>query len=386
VWPNKAIHLTEKPCFQLVSISGLSEIFWKFNVLCSKAFRQVIASDYMYIKLRRKMNHITIEDIVRAKERITPFVHATPILTSSILNKWLKHEIFFKAENFQKIGAFKARGACNTVAWLAETNQKPKHIVTNSSGNHAQAVAWAARRFGIPATIYMPYNASKIKIQATIAYQAKVVLCKSRAEADEKVIQASREKGTYWIPPFNHEQVIAGQGTAVYESLKELEKIDAVFAPCGGGGLLSGSYIAARALAPEAEVIGAEPLNANDAVQSRKMGFIQRLPGTPNSIADGVLTLSVGDITFEYLKNVDDIYEVEEQRIIYWTQWLNHLLKVSVEPTSAMTMDAVCRWLSGQRGKKKVLVILSGGNTDQLTMKKIWEKNFLSEIPKLKEK
>jgi len=330
------------------------------------------------------MNSITVEDIVTAKRRINSFIRSTPILTSSMLNKLLGHDIFFKAECFQKVGAFKARGACNTIAWLIENNRKPNHIIANSSGNHAQAVAWAASQFGIPSTIYMPSNSSKIKIQATSAYGAAVTLCESRAIADEMVKNASVENGTYWIPPFNHEQVISGQGTAVFESLIELGEIDAIFAPCGGGGLLSGSLIASRALSPKAEVIGAEPLNANDAAQSLRMNSIQKLKSTPNTIADGAMTLAVGNITFEYLKNLNNIFEIEESQIIYWTQWLTHLLKVRVEPTSAMSMDAATRWLSKQTSRKRILIVLSGGNIDQETSLKIWEHNFLFEAPSLK--
>jgi threo-3-hydroxy-L-aspartate ammonia-lyase len=161
------------------------------------------------------MNILTIENIVQARQRIKPFINITPIVSSSILNSWLGHEIFFKAECLQKIGAFKARGACNTISWLIDNNLKPKHLVANSSGNHAQAVAWAATRFGITSTIFMPDNSSKVKIQATKAYGAEVVLCKSRQIADDEVIKASKLPETYWIPPYNHEQVIAGQGTAL---------------------------------------------------------------------------------------------------------------------------------------------------------------------------
>ncbi len=327
------------------------------------------------------MNYLGIEDILKARERISKFVNKTPILSSSLLNRWLGHEVFFKAECLQKIGAFKARGACNTVAWLVENKIKAKHIIANSSGNHAQAVAWAANQFGLPSTIYMPANSSKIKIQATAAYGAKVVLCASRIIADEKVKLAAEEKETYWIPPFNHEQVIAGQGTAAYDSLLELGEIDALFAPCGGGGLLSGSLIATRALAPNAEVIGAEPLNANDAAKSLRMNSIQKLPCPPDTIADGARTMAIGDITFEYLKKLDNIYEIEENLIIYWTQWLTHLLKVRVEPTSAMAMEAATRWLSGKTSKKRILILLSGGNIDQETSLMIWKNNYLFDLP-----
>ena len=330
------------------------------------------------------MKLLDIEDIKKAKERIFKFVNNTPILTSSLLDNYLGHEIYFKAECMQKIGAFKARGAFNTMSWLIENKINPKHIVANSSGNHAQAVAWAASQFNIPSTIYMPDYSSKIKIQATKAYGANVVLCESRAIADEKVKQAAEEKNTYMIPPFNHEQVIAGQGTAVYDALIELGNVDAVFAPCGGGGLLSGSLVATRALSPNAKVFGAEPLNANDAAQSIRLNSIQKLPSVPNTLADGAMTMSVGNITFEYLKKLDNIYEIEESSIIYWTQWLTNLLKVQVEPTSAMSLEAACTWLSGQSTKKRVLVVLSGGNIDQETLLKIWNNNRLGEIPKLK--
>ncbi len=330
------------------------------------------------------MKLLNIDDIVKAKQRIDKLVNNTPILTSSLLNQWLGHEIFFKAECMQKIGAFKARGASNTIAWLLENNIKPKHIIANSSGNHAQAVAWAASQFKIPSTIYMPAYSSKIKIQATTAYGANIVLCDSRNTADEKVKLAAEEKDTYWIHPFNHDQVIAGQGTAVYEALLELGNVDAVFAPCGGGGLLSGSLISTHSLNPKAKMIGAEPLNANDAAQSLKMNSIQKLQSVPDTLADGAMTISIGDITFEYLKKLDEMYEIGESQIIYWTQWLTHLLKTQVEPTSAMAMEAAYRWLSGKTSKKRILIVLSGGNIDQEATLKIWKDNCLNEIPALK--
>ena len=329
------------------------------------------------------MNYLTIEDILHAKNRIDQLVNKTPILTSSLLNRWLGHEIFFKAENFQKIGAYKARGACNTIAWLLENKIVPKHIVANSSGNHAQAVAYAASQFGIPSTIFMPAYSSKIKAQASAAYGANVVLCETRAITDEKVKHAAGQDGTYWIPPFNHDQVISGQGTVALESINELGEVDAVFAPCGGGGLLSGTLIATNALSPKAEVIGAEPLIANDAAQSLRMNSIQRLESMPDTLADGAMTPAVGDITFEYLKKLDDLYEIEEDRIVYWTQWLTHLLKVHVEPTSAMSMEATVRWLAKQSSKKRALVILTGGNIDQEASLKIWKTNCLNDLPGL---
>ncbi|WP_242134249.1 serine/threonine dehydratase [Aestuariivivens marinum] len=326
-------------------------------------------------------NTLELKDIINAKSRILGLVNETPILTSSLLNAWLGHSIYFKAEGFQKIGAFKARGACNTIAWLIENNYNPKHIVANSSGNHAQAVAWAAKHFGVPATIYMPDYSSKVKIQATKVYGAQVVLCQTRQEADDLVKRASDNPDTYWIPPYNHEQVICGQGTAAFEAMNSLGEVDAVFAPCGGGGLLSGSLIATRGLSKKTKVIGAEPLAGNDAAESLRKKSIQRLTSAPNTLADGAMTLAVGDITFEYLKQLDDFYEISEEAIIYWTQWLTHLLKLRIEPTSALGMAAAFQWLQKQKGKKTILIILSGANVDQATTNKIWQNDCLTREP-----
>ena len=326
---------------------------------------------------------LVLKDIERAKERIAPYIINTPILTSSSLNNWLGHEIFFKCENFQKIGAFKARGGVNAVSWLLETGQKPKKLVANSSGNHAQAMAFAGKQFDIPTTIFMPEYSSQVKIQATRSYGAEVVLSKDRNITDTLVREAAEEDGAYWIPPFNHEQVICGQGTSALEALSELDNIDAVFAPCGGGGLISGTYIATRGLAPNAEVIGVEPLNANNAAESLRKGSIQKLSAIPDTLADGAMTMAVGDITFEYLKQLDGFYEIEEEYIVYWTQWLTHLLKCRLEPTCAMPMEAIRRWLKGKERKQRVLMIVSGGNVDQPTTQKIWQKDYLTNIPSL---
>ncbi|MEP2024929.1 MAG: serine/threonine dehydratase [Reichenbachiella sp.] len=324
---------------------------------------------------------LTLQDIANARGRIDKYIQDTPILQSSLLNNWLGHEIFFKAECLQKIGAFKARGACNAISSLIENNQRPKRVIANSSGNHAQAVAWAASQFGIPATIFMPAYSSSVKIQATASYGAKIELCETRNIADEQVRKAAEENGTYWIPPFNNEAVIAGQGTAAYDALHQLDHIDAVFAPCGGGGLLSGTWLSSSHLSPKTKVIGAEPLNANDAAESLRKNSIQRLQKVPDTLADGAMTMAVGDITFEYLKKLDGMHEIEESRMIYWTQWLSHLLKVQVEPTSAISMEAASQWLSSQSGKKRILIILSGGNIDQSNFLKIWQHNRLDEIP-----
>lgn len=324
-----------------------------------------------------------LDSICRAQTRIEAYSRQTPILSSSLLNQWLGHEIYFKAENVQKTGSFKVRGAVNTLAWLREYGQLPTKVVANSSGNHAQAVAYAASAFGIPATIYMPYYSSKVKIQATKSYGAEVVLSKTRDISDQMVKDAAKVKDTYWIPPFDHEQVIYGQGTAAYEALKKLPGVDAVFTPCGGGGLTSGSLIAVKGTDPSIKMFGVEPLNANDVAKSLRSGHIQRLTEIPDTLADGAMTMATGNLNFKFLQQLDGFFEVEEQYLKYWTQWLNHLLKCRVEPTSAMTMEGVRQWLRTQQGRKKVLVILSGGNVDQQMTLKLWKTNFLDQEPGL---
>jgi threonine dehydratase len=326
---------------------------------------------------------VSFTEVQAARRRIAPSIVKTPILSSTLLNQWLGHDIYFKVEGMQKTGAFKVRGASNVVGWLVENDNKPQKIVANSSGNHAQAVALAAKMHNIPATIYMPDFASKIKIQATKAYGAKVVLCKTRVEADRLVEEAASQKGTYWIPPYNHRQIVAGQGTAAAEALEKLGKVDLVCAPCGGGGLLSGTWVATNHLCTKAEVIGAEPLLGNDAAQSLRSGSIQKLEKSPETLADGARTLAVGEITFPHLQQLVHMYEITEEQIIYWTQWLSHLLKIQIEPTCAMSMEAVVQHLQKAESRKKVLVILSGGNIDRDTHRKIWEESRLSEIPEL---
>ena len=327
------------------------------------------------------MKFLTLKDIEEAKNRIDKYINKTPILSSKILNNFLGHEIYFKVEPLQKTGAFKIRGGINSVALLIQNGNKPKRIIANSSGNHAQAVALASKMFGIPSTIYMPKNVSKVKAQATLSYGANINYSDDRIIADQKVLDKSKEEGIYWIPPYNHNAVICGQGTAAYEALSELNDISAVFAPCGGGGLLSGTFIATKGLSPKTKVFGVEPQMANDAIKSVQAGSIYKLNVPPTTIADGARTMSVGEITFEYLKQLDGFYEAEEDRIIYWTQWLTHLLKIQIEPTSAMSMEGVTTWLMSQKTKQKILVILSGGNIDKEAMNKIWKTDYLTNLP-----
>ena len=323
----------------------------------------------------------SFDDIKHAYARIKSDVKRTPIVESSLLNEWMGNRILFKAECLQTIGAFKLRGAMNFLARLKEEGRLPKHVVANSSGNHAQAVAYAATHYGCSATIFASETISPIKAAATQSYGAELKLYPTRPEADAAVEQASKAPDTVWIPPFNHEDIVAGQGTVALEALNEIGDVDAVFAPCGGGGLLSGTLLATRELQPNALVIGAEPAEANDASMSLQAGEIVSLQHTPNTLADGAATPSVGDVTFPILQELDDFYEVDELQIAYWTQWLHHLLKLHIEPTCAMTMAAVAAWAANTPKGQTALVIISGGNISQANMAKIWERDFLLQPP-----
>ena len=322
-------------------------------------------------------------EISITQARIAPYIHRTSLVTSTLLNNWLGHDIIFKPECFQKIGAFKARGAINKLLTLKEQNRLPNHVVAFSAGNHAQGVAWAAQQFGVKATIFLPEIASSIKKQATRSYGAEVIITKTRQEAEDRTAELA-EKGAYLIPPYDDDDIITGQGTAAYEALEDLEtKPDAIFAACGGGGLLSGSYLAKTLLSPESKLFGVEPICANDAASSYRERKIYRFEDSPPTIADGVRTLSVSPRTFHYLQQLDGFYEVDEEKIIYWTQWLSHLLKTSLEPTAALAMAGAHTWLKDQKQKQHVLIILSGGNIAPDVQKQIWKKSYLEEIPKL---
>lgn len=334
---------------------------------------------------RAKIQSVTFEDIEQAHLRIKPIVKHTPIFTSSLLNSWLGHEIFFKAECLQTIGAFKLRGAANFIAKLSEKKQLPLNIVANSSGNHAQAVAYVGKHFDIPVTIYSSDTISPVKAAATRYYGADLKTFASRVEADQAVEEASQQAGTVWIPPFNHPDIIAGQGTVAFEALRQTPDIDAIVSPCGGGGLSSGTFVCANHMSPSTLVIGTEPLNANDAADSLRAGHIVSLAKAPNTLADGAATPAVGNFTFPFLQGLDEFYEVSETDIAYWTQWLQHLLKLHVEPTSAMCMQGAYEWLKTQTQKRRLLLILSGGNISAQSMQKIWATDYLLSPPNFKQ-
>jgi len=297
-----------------------------------------------------------------AFERVQRFVHWTPVLTSETFDQMCGGKLYFKCENFQKGGAFKFRGAVNSVFSLDE-EESSRGVATHSSGNHAQAVALAARMRNIPATIVMPENAPQVKVNAVKGYGAKVVFCpptlRDREETIEKVIH---ETGASFIHPSNDLRVIAGQSTATMELLEDVEGLDMLLAPVGGGGLLSGTSLAARTFSEGLEVVGCEPAAADDAYRSFYGGTLV-LPDHPNTIADGLKT-SLGSNTFPIIrKNVDTIVLVQEEEIIEAMRLVWERMKIVIEPSAAVPVAAVLNEKVQVAGKR-VGIILSGGNVD----------------------
>ncbi|PWN07224.1 threonine ammonia-lyase [Rhodohalobacter mucosus] len=301
-------------------------------------------------------------DIEDAARRIASMIHRTPVLTSSYFNDETGAELFFKCENFQKVGAFKFRGASNAIAKLPD-EQGSKGIVTHSSGNHAQAVALAARINGYKATIVMPENAPRVKVNAVRGYGAEVVFCEPTIEARSETAQrVVSELGATFIHPYNHPDVIAGQGTCALELLEEVPELDAILAPVGGGGLISGTAIAAKHLKPGIKVYGAEPELADDAYRSFHSGKIEPVLRT-DTIADGLRT-SLGELPFEIIQNhVDDIRTVSEQSIIRDMRAVWERMKIIIEPSCSVPL-AVMRDQETDLTGKKVGIILTGGNVD----------------------
>jgi threonine dehydratase len=317
----------------------------------------------------------------QAYSRINPYLHKTPILQSETLNEMLGHEIYFKVESLQKTGAFKVRGSLNHLLQLKEEGRLPAEVVAYSTGNHGIGLAWSVRHLGIKTRIYLPEHTALVKQRAARYYGAEVIYTETRAEAEERT-KADGSNGFYYMHPSDNDMTLAGAGTLCYEALKQLNfKPDAIFASCGGGGLLSGTYLAKELLSPQSLLLGTEPLAANDAYLSVKNGEIFRFKDSPVTIADGLKTLGVSERTLKYLQKLDGFYLVEEKDIYYWTAWLIHLLKCAVEPSAAINMAGVCAWLTKQKDKKKVLVMISGGNIDPVLYREIWREDYLLKTP-----
>ena len=298
----------------------------------------------------------------KAAQRIGPYVHHTPVLTSSSLDRLANAKLFFKCENFQKVGAFKFRGACNAVFSLSD-EEVSRGVGTHSSGNHAAALALAARLRGVPAFIVMPRNASKIKVAAVTGYGAQIFPCEpTEIGRAERIAEVLKDTGAAFIHPSNDPLVIAGQGTAALELLEEVPNLDVVMAPVGGGGLLSGTALAVAGLSPHTRIIGAEPEGADDAYRSLQEGRI--IPSVnPQTVADGLLT-SLGDNTFPIIREqVEQIVTVSEEAIIAGMRHVWERMKIVIEPSAAVPVGALLERkvdLSGLR----IGVIVSGGNVD----------------------
>jgi len=308
------------------------------------------------------MNFPTLSDILAAHERIQAYIHRTPILTSSAINEIAGCEIYFKCENFQKVGAFKARGAANAVLKLSPEN-RAKGVATHSSGNHAAALARAATVAGIPSYIVMPSNAPEIKKKAVKGYGGEIIECEPTLQARESTLEAVVERtGAVFIPPFDYIDVIEGQATCVLELLEDQPDLDIVMAPVGGGGLLGGTALAVHYLDPDIEVIAGEPQGADDAFRSLQTGSIQPNTAT-NTIADGLLT-TVGKLNFDLIQAyVKDILLATDPQTIEAMRLLYERMKIVIEPSGAVTLAALLANKERFAGKK-VGIILSGGNVD----------------------
>ena len=297
-----------------------------------------------------------------AAGRIAPYAHRTPVLTSGALDDLAGRKLFFKCENFQKVGAFKFRGACNAVMKLPD-EQATRGVVTHSSGNHAQAIALACRLRGIAAHIVMPKTSMPVKREAVAGYGGHIYLCEPTETGRHDTCEdIQRRTGSVMIPPFDHPDIIAGQGTAALELLQEIPDLDAIIAPVGGGGLVSGTCIAATALTPGIRIFAAEPAGADDAARSLAAGRL--IPQTaPDTICDGLLT-SLGELTWPIIRDhVQRVFTPRDEQTLAAMRLLRQRMKIVIEPSAAVTVAAVLSdEFASLAGLTRVGVILSGGN------------------------
>lgn len=305
---------------------------------------------------------LKFEDIRVAAARIAPFIRRTPVMRCPELDVDTGAELFFKCENFQEMGAFKLRGASNAVLSLGDAALQ-RGVATHSSGNHGTALALAARRRGVPACVVMPENASAYKKRAVERYGAEIIYCESTQAGREAALKAYVSKtGASVVHPYNDPAVMAGQGTAALELHEEVPDLDLVIAPLGGGGLLSGTAVATRALRPKARVLGAEPLGADDAWRSLQAGRITPV-GRPDTVADG-LRATIGSLTFAVLRaEIDAVLRVDDAAILDAMRRVWEQMKILIEPSAAVPVAAVLASPAEVRGKR-VGIILSGGNVD----------------------
>ena len=305
----------------------------------------------------------TYGDVEFAAKRIKGYAHPTPVMTSRTVNEELGAQVFFKCENLQRMGAFKFRGAFNALSKFSPAQRKAG-VVAFSSGNHAQAIALSARLLGIPATIVMPHDAPVAKVAATKGYGGNVVLYDRYTEDREQIGRDLADKhGLTLIPPYDHPDVIAGQGTAAKELIEEVGPLDAFFAPLGGGGLLSGSALALRALSPDCQIFGVEPEAGNDGQQSFRSGSIVHID-TPRTIADGAQTQHLGNLTFPIIqRDVNDVLTASDAELVACMSFIASRMKLIVEPTGCLGLAAARQMKESLQGKR-IGILLSGGNID----------------------
>ncbi len=305
----------------------------------------------------------TYADVEAAASRIAGHAHLTPVLTSRTFNEMVGAEVFFKCENLQRMGAFKFRGAFNSLARFSP-EQRKAGVVAFSSGNHAQGIALSASLLGMPATIVMPHDAPAAKVAATKGYGASVVVY-NRYEEDREAIgrRLADEQGLTLIPPYDHPDVLSGQGTAAKELFEEVGALDELYVPLGGGGLLSGTALSTRALAPDCKLYGVEPEAGNDGQQSFRSGSIVHID-TPKTIADGAQTQYLGNYTFGIIKrDVNDIHTATDAELVTMMKFFAERMKMYVEPTGCLGAAAVLKNRDALQGRR-VGVIISGGNVD----------------------
>ena len=305
----------------------------------------------------------TYGDVEFAAKRIKGYAHPTPVMTSRTVNEELGAQVFFKCENLQRMGAFKFRGAFNALSKFSPAQRKAG-VVAFSSGNHAQAIALSARLLGIPATIVMPLDAPVAKVAATKGYGGNVVLYDRYTEDREQIGRDLADKhGLTLIPPYDQPDVIAGQGTAAKELIEEIGPLDAFFAPLGGGGLLSGSALALRALSPDCQIYGVEPEAGNDGQQSFRSGSIVHID-TPRTIADGAQTQHLGNLTFPIIqRDVNDVLTASDAELVTCMSFIASRMKLIVEPTGCLGLAAARQMKESLQGKR-IGILLSGGNID----------------------
>jgi threonine dehydratase len=305
----------------------------------------------------------TYDDVLEAARRLQGHAHRTPVLRSSTVDRRFKAELFFKCENLQRMGAFKFRGAFNALSRF-DAAQRKAGVIAFSSGNHAQAIALSARLLGMPAAILMPHDAPRSKMEATRGYGAEVIVF-DRYQQDREALAAelAAQRGMTLIPPYDHPHVMAGQGTAAKELLEDAGPLDALLVPLGGGGLLSGCALAARALAPDCMIYGVEPEAGDDGRQSLLKGEIVHIP-TPQTLADGAQTQHLGRFTFEVIRReVDGIVTATDDQLVEAMRFFAERMKLVVEPTGCLAFAAACHAGLPLAGKR-VGVVLSGGNVD----------------------